>query len=362
MARWSLWDAIQLKYPTWEIARLGGPWRSRRSLSSAAVAANLKSRPTLLRLAGGILIIVAVVLLLTSHSSVSNAAPVRGAAAIPDQPQPQENGEDAQPGPKAARSDRGPVVADGCMVGKDGTESDPKCVYGSKRGKWTVYLFGDSHAMQYFPPLEKLAKKNGWRLVVLNKRECSPADTPVLRVATDRKYGTCSTWHAKTLRQLEQSAGRGTVVLSGDKRAQAFSHGHGLSGKANTTAMKHGYERTLNRIRRAGLGAIVFKDLPSSPQSIPQCVADNIDHLKDCAFPQQRDAALEFDAQAAHAAAGVRLLDLSPQVCPHGLCRGVIGNALVYRDKHHLTATYARTLSPWIARELKAAGAPSKGR
>ena len=26
----------------------------------------------------------------------------------------------------------------------------------------------------------------------------------------------------------------------------------------------------------------------------------------------------------------------------------MIGNALVYRDKAHLTATFARTLSPWI--------------
>jgi hypothetical protein len=26
----------------------------------------------------------------------------------------------------------------------------------------------------------------------------------------------------------------------------------------------------------------------------------------------------------------------------------VIGNALVYRDKSHLTATFARTLLPWI--------------
>jgi hypothetical protein len=34
----------------------------------------------------------------------------------------------------------------------------------------------------------------------------------------------------------------------------------------------------------------------------------------------------------------------------------VIGNALVYRDKSHLTATYARTLAPSIERGLKRAG------
>ena len=34
----------------------------------------------------------------------------------------------------------------------------------------------------------------------------------------------------------------------------------------------------------------------------------------------------------------------------------MIGNALVYRDKSHLTATFARTLAPAIERDLRKAG------
>jgi hypothetical protein len=36
----------------------------------------------------------------------------------------------------------------------------------------------------------------------------------------------------------------------------------------------------------------------------------------------------------------------------------VIGNALTYRDDSHLSATFARTLSPWMERGLEAAGLP----
>ena len=324
------------------------------------MSAKLKSRSTLLRLGGAILIVVAVVVLLTSHSSVSSAR-VRGAAALPEQPTPQESATNARPKPGAASADRGPIVADGCMVGKKGTESDPKCVYGDKHGKWTVYLFGDSHAMQYFTPLEKLAKKNHWRLVVLNKRECSPADTHLMRADNHTEYQTCDAWHAGTLRQIEESPGHAIVVLSGDKAARAFVHGQPLSGNANGAAMERGYAATLQRLRRAGLGVVVVKDLPSSPKGIPHCVTEHMDHLKACAFPHHRDPAVEFDARAARAVPGVGLIDLTPEVCPHGLCRAVIGNALVYRDKHHLTATYARTLSPWIAQGLRATGIPFTG-
>jgi hypothetical protein len=34
----------------------------------------------------------------------------------------------------------------------------------------------------------------------------------------------------------------------------------------------------------------------------------------------------------------------------------VIGNALVYRDTYHLTATYARTLAGWLEARLPAIG------
>jgi hypothetical protein len=314
-------------------------------------------------LCGGLALLAAAVLILAfSLSGSASSAKVSGAAALPDQPAPQESSSGLQPSPEQARADRGPIVSDGCMVGKTGTESDPTCVYGDKHGNWTVYLFGDSHAMQYFTPLEKLAKENHWRLVVLNKRECSPADVHVARAATGREYRTCDVWHNGSLRVLEGSADHATVVLSGDKAARASIHGHPLSGATNATAMERGYVATLKRLRRAGLGVVVIKDLPSSPKGIPHCVSQNLHHLKACAFPHVRDAAVEFDARAARAVPGVHLIDLTPEVCPHGLCRAVIGNALVYRDKHHLTATYARTLSPWIAQGLRAAGAPFSGR
>jgi hypothetical protein len=311
---------------------------------------------------GGAAVAVAVGILAFALSGSASSTQVRGAAALVDQPTPQESATALEPSPERAGADRSSIVADGCMVGKTGTESNPRCVYGAKHGKWTVYLFGDSHAMQYFPPLEKLAKQNHWRLVVLNKRECSPVSTHVIRLDSGREYRSCDAWHAISLRRIEDSAGHAAVVLSGDKDARAFVHGRALSGSANAAAMEHAYAKTLRRIRRAGLGAVVIKDLPSAPRDIPNCVSQNMRHLRACAFPRIPDLAAEFDEPAAGAVPGVHLVDLTPEVCPHDLCRAVIGNALVYRDKHHLTATYARTLSPWIAQGLREAGVPFTGR
>lgn len=37
---------------------------------------------------------------------------------------------------------------------------------------------------------------------------------------------------------------------------------------------------------------------------------------------------------------GVTLIDLTDAICPTDPCAPVIGGVLVYRDDHHLTATY----------------------
>jgi len=38
------------------------------------------------------------------------------------------------------------------------------------------------------------------------------------------------------------------------------------------------------------------------------------------------------------------VLDMDDLVCPHGRCLNVIGNIVVWRDEHHITAHYAETL------------------
>ena len=58
------------------------------------------------------------------------------------------------------------------------------------------------------------------------------------------------------------------------------------------------------------------------------------------------------DNRAASSVAGVKLIDLTPLVCPDGVCRAVIGDALVFRDYDHLTPTFAATLAPMIERRL----------
>ena len=48
-------------------------------------------------------------------------------------------------------------------------------------------------------------------------------------------------------------------------------------------------------------------------------------------------------------------LDMSDAICRTDMCEAVEGNVLVYRDSHHLSATYVRTMTDELGRQIGAA-------
>ncbi|MBK5219911.1 MAG: acyltransferase [Thermoleophilia bacterium] len=280
---------------------------------------------------------------------------VKGAAALETEVVPQDSAEALRPNPLRAKDDRSQAFYDGCLVGIGGTNSN-RCLYGDPDGTKTLILFGDSHAMQYFPPLEQLAMENHWRLIILTKAECTPGEVPIRSMVADREYSQCDAWREETLRRIEMSGSRAMVVMSGDTAYTPYGdEGQELTGKEGADALEAGYLKTLNRIHRAGLQVTVIRDTPTSSSDVPSCVSEDLQNLDKCAFERVRDWDKEFDVRAAKRSPHTFLIDVTAEICPGELCRAVIGNALVYRDKSHLTATFARTLSPWIGTGIKEA-------
>ena len=302
--------------------------------------------------------VVAGVMLSSLQPSLGTAplAEVKGAAALDEQTTPQQSATAVRPNPLQAREDRSRMYSDGCLVGTTGTKSN-KCVYGDPDGKRTMVLFGDSHAMQYFPAMEELSREHGWRLVALAKAECTPGETEVLSITTGSEYGECETWRERALQRIETMGPKTTVIMSGATDYTPVATDDGGSGaRARAATLEAGYVATLTRLHRAGLQTAVIKDPPAAESDVPSCVSQELGNLESCAFRRVRDENREYDARAARTTDGAHLIDVTGEICPDDVCRAVIGNALVYRDKSHLSATFALTLSPWIERGLKQAG------
>jgi peptidoglycan/LPS O-acetylase OafA/YrhL len=279
---------------------------------------------------------------------------VAGAAALRQDHALQKSAKAVYPSPQKAetKENRPQMYADGCHLDAPEAKSPP-CVYGDPSSDTTVVLFGDSHAMQWFPALNEIAKERGWRLVGLTKSACPPAEVHVYSGALRREYRECDQWRERTLKRIVQDENPSLVVTSGLPAYKPIEDGKHLHGEARKRALVEGYVSTLKKLRSTGAPVALMEDVPHPNKNVPQCVSRSLDHLKECATP--RSKALGYPKVNTRAAAevhGVRLIEPTPEVCLKKTCPAVIGDALVYRNGSHLTAAYARTLTPWLAKHL----------
>ncbi|WP_051681785.1 acyltransferase family protein [Cellulomonas sp. HZM] len=334
-------------------AALAYRWVERPLHVSARLRASVR-RSALLGVACtcvGVLAAVALVAALPRSSSA--AAP--GAAVLADG---SWTGPDARtdltavaPALADATSDVADLYADGCHQNSAGT-AVVACTYGDAGSSTVVALVGDSHAAQWQPALRVVAEQHGWRLDTYTKGSCALAD--VQASLGDDPYTTCSTWNRAVTAALVAHPPT-VVVTTNDAIEPMTSAGERATGGAAAELAADGLARTWQRLTDAGSRVVAIADTPWVGIDVPECVAT---HQRSWATACTVDAAAAerrsgtAQQEAAARATGVPVVDLTALVCPAGTCPAIIGEALVWRDAHHLTATYDRTLAPALAEQL----------
>jgi peptidoglycan/LPS O-acetylase OafA/YrhL len=253
--------------------------------------------------------------------------------------------------PDEAREDV-PRTPPGCYLGFDGTEVPPAaaCRIGAERGVRTIALIGDSHALHWAPALEKAAQQRNWTVYVFSKGACPVADVAVWAWALKGPYASCAQWRANMLERVSSIRGldavvigryqdyRDLVLLGGDKRSDART----VAGP-----WKAASARSFARLSEAAPRIIVLRDTPRPPEDVPTCLSRHLDDSQ-CGFPRSSGTGLDAVLAAAEKDAApdaVRFVDLTATICPTATCPVVgPGGQVIFRDRHHLAATYSATL------------------
>jgi hypothetical protein len=284
-------------------------------------------------------------------AAVALALSPAGATALDTSTKLQRSASAVAPRPPRAADDRSRAFRDGCLVPFAALRS-PRCVYGRHRSQKTVVLFGDSHALQYFPALLRIAHDRGWRLVHLTKSGCPPAAARLRYQPTYERYNVaCVKWRENTIRRIAQE--RPFLVVAGGATHYHVYDGGWLGRGDSDRVLAAGYVQTLRRLVALAPRVVVIRDSPRPPLDVARCVVRHMDSLRRCAF--RRPARLtrpDTISRAVDSVAGVEQIDPLPVLCPQHLCPAVIGDVLVWRNEAHLTATYAATMARWLRREL----------
>jgi peptidoglycan/LPS O-acetylase OafA/YrhL len=246
---------------------------------------------------------------------------------------------DVRPSLANARADEERLRADGCLA-FEGVTSPPDCVYGVRTGQFTVALVGDSHAAQWFPALDRLARHEGWRVVTFVKVACPFIAMRVSNTALKREYRECTAFNEATIDRLNAIKPDLTIV------SMSRIAIHPLSASDDTVAAKGAaVGKMLARI--PGRVAILV-DTPYGGRDIPACLSEHPAHVEACAIPRPiayTDHLGGLETVAAKASGAARI-DLTKRICIGDPCAVVVNDMIVYRDIGHLTATFARSLAP----------------
>ncbi|MCW2839220.1 MAG: acyltransferase 3 [Aeromicrobium sp.] len=268
-----------------------------------------------------------------------------------------------RPDPAKADADKAPGYKNGCHLNQK--DSTPKgCVYGDKRAKRTITLVGDSKARQWLPTLDRYGKARRWRVVAHTKSACSFSQASLPVSGSHKRYTSCMVWNDKLLKRLRKDEPDVVVVALYNKYARQTSSAR--TGEQRRLAMAKGIRSSWRAVTRTGARLVVLNSSPyiGTPYpghptwEAPDCVAANRSNPAACDVPAgpaltARSVWSEQDrARVLHGLSRVNLVDLNPKLCSAETCRVVIGQVLIYRDNHHLTATAARWLYPYLRNRL----------
>ena len=257
----------------------------------------------------------------------------------------QERATALRPNPLHARDDRGVAFKDGCLILAPETEP-PDCVYGDPDSEVTVAILGDSHALQYSPTMIKLAERNGWRLLTFMRGACV--------IANVNYRPGCLEWLNNALDRIEAEEPDLVITTTGttDRYKVRDDDGEDMSREESMPFLIQGFRDTHKRLLDTGAKVVLIRDQARAPFVPHECVADAMGALRKCAFKPRRSDENSFDFLAVRKMKRVTMIDPMKILCPRDLCPAVIGNAVVYRDSYHLSATFAETLADWLERRL----------
>jgi len=212
------------------------------------------------------------------------------------------------------------------------------CNYGShKPSAIRVALIGDSHAAALLAVLEPQLKALNWRLTAYTGQTCAwlparlapqcPGLPQVQRALLHRRYA---------------------VVIATELRL------YGNSVAQHLEAMRP--------VAAAGAHIVVVEDDPGvSPDSTACVTRISYSATGDCGTPVSvAYRSPDRLAQAAERVPGAHVIATRRFFCRDAFCPATIGNVLVYRDTAaHTTASYARTLSPYLVEAIESALPPT---
>ncbi len=247
--------------------------------------------------------------------------------------------------PSAAADDRPPTFANRCFETPPYPQT-PSCTYGS--GPLRIALVGNSHSAHWQPAFAGLPEAT---VTTFLASECTTVDGAQLTFDARAKATGCQQWGERV---FDRTRGEQFDLIVTSQRNVHAVVGH--TGSDRLSTLESAFRGQLERWTESGAQVLVLRDTPFPDDdvgAVPVCLARNNEDVPSCSGDPKDWIPTDPLAAAAGAVPGASVADLNRFICRPTICRAVNGRVITYFDGSHLSETYARTLGPFLAAEVR---------
>jgi len=248
-----------------------------------------------------------------------------------------------------AKDDLPETTTDGCISDFDNSDVI-NCTFGDKQATRTIALAGGSHAEHWITALNLLGQLHHFKVVTYMKMGCPlTTEEQPLVMGDNRPYPGCRVWNNRVMPQLISD--HPDFVFTTSTRPWNIKPGD---------VMPATYIGIWQTLSDNNIPILAMRDTPwmvrkGQPYFPADCLANGGDAIS-CGMKRsdvlsEHNQTLDFVAQFPL----LKPLDMSDAVCRKDICRAVEGNVLLYRDAHHISTTYMRTMAGELGRQIGAA-------
>ncbi len=230
------------------------------------------------------------------------------------------------------------------------------CEFGQRReGRPHIAVIGDSHARIMMSMVEPMVESGKLTADLFVSGGC-PWSTyePNLRIPEGR---VCADFRDRLVTFLDEHATDYDAVLTTARLTT-------MRGSREERAA--GLAEAWSQVTRQDVPVVVLRDNPQDREDQKASHDPNVclseveveEANERCGLDRATRLDRWYDAlsAAARRTPGAELVDLTSFYCDEDTCPVVIGGVNVYFDNNHLTVTYAKTLAPYLYRELSRSG------
>jgi len=227
------------------------------------------------------------------------------------------------------------------------------CLSGDKTNPTLrVALVGDSVAGQWHSDIETIAKEKHWLLLTDLHGLCPWTATLTAKEGTSTPNKNCQKWGSEITDVLLTQFHPDVVITSARPVLGTPSH-----SKVDATSFGQiaaGMATYWRQLEAAGAKVVPIRESPEPHFDVPDCLTSPGGSIQKCTVSKAK--AVDPDTPIVQAVqmmkGSVDMVDMNSLICGQALCSPVIGDVVVYRDSHHLTLTYQRTLLPYLRSKL----------